>query len=243
MKAKQAPRFCLLLGLSMAAAVTARECPVEAPRQIPPTVLTGGFFDAHPDLFWRSMAQRAERDRQPARALDYYTRSARYADKFSQATVARLYQEGVGTRADPVMAYIWMDLAAERMYHDFLVLREHYWARLDALQQAQAIERGQQVYADYGDRVAKPRMERALRDGRQQITGSRLGYVSSGLIVVQRRGNEQGIVTPGSIVYDNDYWRAADYWCLQDNYWRPALTPSVEIGRPDTVRDDKAVDD
>jgi hypothetical protein len=54
------------------------------------------------------------------------------------------------------MAYIWMDLAAERMYHDFLVLREHYWARLDPLQQAQAIERGQQVYADYGDRVAKP---------------------------------------------------------------------------------------
>lgn len=157
--------------------------------------------------------------------------------------VARLYQEDLGTRADPVMAYIWMDLAAERMYHDFLVLREHYWARLDALQQAQAIERGQQIYADYGDRVAKPRMERALRDGRQQITGSRLGYVSSGLIVVQRRGNEQGIVTPGSIVYDNDYWRAADYWCLQDNYWRPALTPSVEIGRPDTVRDDKAVDD
>ncbi|WP_204336716.1 hypothetical protein, partial [Proteus mirabilis] len=67
----------------------------------------------------------------------------------------------------------------------------HYWARLDALQQARAIERGQQVYADYGDRVAKPRMERALRDGRQQITGSRLGYVSSGLIVVPRRGNEQ----------------------------------------------------
>ncbi|MCU1172781.1 hypothetical protein [Stenotrophomonas maltophilia] len=76
MKAKQAPLFCLLLGLSMAAAVTARECPVEAPRQIPPTVLTGGFFDAHPDLFWRSMAQRAERDRQPARALDNYWRPA-----------------------------------------------------------------------------------------------------------------------------------------------------------------------
>lgn len=129
MKAKHAP-LCLLLGLSMAAAVTARECPVEAPRQIPPTVLTGGFFDAHPDLFWRSMAQRAERDKRPARALDYYKRSARYADKFSQAMVARLYQEGIGTRADPVMAYIWMDLAAERMYHDFLVLREHYWARL-----------------------------------------------------------------------------------------------------------------
>jgi TPR repeat protein len=111
------------------------------------------------------MAQRAERDRQPARALDYYKRSARYADKFSQAMVARLYQEGIGTRADPVMAYIWMDLAAERMYHDFLVLREHYWARLDALQQAQAIERGQQVYADYGDRVAKPRMERRSGTG------------------------------------------------------------------------------
>jgi hypothetical protein len=55
------------------------------------------LFDAHPDLFWRSMAQRAEQDKQPARALVYYKRSARYADKFSQAMVARLYQEGIGT--------------------------------------------------------------------------------------------------------------------------------------------------
>jgi hypothetical protein len=36
-------------------------------------------------------------DKQPARALVYYKRSARYADKFSQAMVARLYQEGIGT--------------------------------------------------------------------------------------------------------------------------------------------------
>ena len=70
MKAKYAPH-CLLLGLSMATAVAAANCPVEAPRRIPPTVLTGGFFDAHPDLFWRSMAQRAERDGKPAKALDY----------------------------------------------------------------------------------------------------------------------------------------------------------------------------
>ncbi|HIE0128911.1 Sel1-like repeat sequence [Stenotrophomonas maltophilia] len=242
MKAKHAP-LCLLLVLSMAAAAGAKECPVETPRRIPPTVLTGGFFDSHPDLFWRSMAQRAERDKQPAKALVYYKRSARYADKFSQAMVARLYQEGVGTGADPVMAYIWMDLAAERMYHDFLVLREHYWARLDPLQQAQAIERGQQVYADYGDRVAKPRMERALSDGRRQITGSRVGYVSSALVVVQRRGDEQGIATPGNIVYDNDYWKAADYWCLQDNYWRPALAPSIEIGAPQQIRDGGPVGD
>lgn len=75
MKAKHAP-LCLLLGLSVAMTVTAAECPVEAPRRIPPTVLTGGFFDAHPDLFWRSMAQRAEQDGKPARALDYYKRSA-----------------------------------------------------------------------------------------------------------------------------------------------------------------------
>lgn len=227
----------VLLIVSIATTAGASDCPLEEPRPIPDTVLTGGFFDAHPDLYWRSLAQRAERNRQPARALEYYRRSARYADKFSQAMVARMYQQGSGTAADPVMAYVWMDLAAERMYHDFLLLREHYWARLDPSQQAQAIARGQQVYADYGDRVAKPRMEQALRDGRQRITGSRVGYVSSGLVVVQRRGSEADIRTPGSIVYDDRYWRAADYWCLQDNYWRPARTPQVDVGVPAVVRD------
>ena len=54
---------------------------------------------------------------------------------------------------------------------------------------------------------------------------------------MQRRGDEQGIATPGNIVYDNDYWKAADYWCLQDNYWRPALAPSIEIGAPQQIRD------
>lgn len=227
----------LLLGVSITAAAGASDCPVEEPRPIPDAVLTGGFFEAHPDLFWRSLAQRAERDRQPTKALQYYQRSARYADKFSQAMVARMYQQGSGTAADPVMAYVWMDLAAERMYHDFLVLRELYWARLDQSQQAQAIVRGQQVYADYGDRVAKPRMERALWDGRRRITGSRVGHVGPGLVVIQRRGSEAGVPTPGSIVYDNRYWRAADYWCLQDNYWRPARAPQVDVGAPTVVRD------
>src|SRR3546814_4667293 len=76
-----------------------------------------------------------------------------------------------------------MDLAAERMYPNFVILRERYWKRLDAQQRRNAIERGQPLLAEYGDDAAKPRMERKLRIANHQVTGSRLGFIRPGLTV------------------------------------------------------------
>ena len=80
---------------------------------IDPAVLTEGFLAAHPDLRWRAEGVRA-----------------------SQAMIAAMYWDGTGVVRDRPIAYAWMDLAAERMYHDFLLYREAYWNALDAGERA-----------------------------------------------------------------------------------------------------------
>src|SRR3546814_6828921 len=84
--------------------------------------------------------------------MDQFLRAARYADKPSQAMVAEMHWRGLGVPQDRELGYAWMDLAAERMYPNFVIKRERYWQLLDADQRSNAIERGQQLLAEYGDR-------------------------------------------------------------------------------------------
>ncbi|SFS10871.1 hypothetical protein SAMN04487782_3660 [Stenotrophomonas maltophilia] len=232
--------FCLVV-LAMAApdvavaAAPALECRLQPAKPIPRDVLTNGFFEAHPDLRWRGRALGLYREGKYAQALRSFRTAALYADKFSQSMVARMYWQGVGTAVDRPLAYAWMDLAAERMYHDFLRQRELYWEQLDETERAQAVHRGQAVYARFGDAQAKPRMERKLRQGLGQITGSRTGHISPGLMVASRSGPDAmpGLVTPpvpAQLVYDKAWWDPQRYWCNQDAFWARPLDASVEVG-------------
>ena len=67
----------------------------------------------------------------PVRAAYYFKRSARYADKASQAAYAEMLWEGRGIERDRALAYVWMDLAAERDDSPLVSFRERYWAGLD----------------------------------------------------------------------------------------------------------------
>src|SRR3546814_3009538 len=73
--------------------------------------------------------------------------------------IAEMHWRGLGVPQDRELGYAWMDLAAERMYPNFVIKRERYWQLLDADQRRNAIERGQQLLAEYGDDAAKPRSE------------------------------------------------------------------------------------
>src|SRR5690554_4984638 len=117
---------------------------------------SAGFLAAHPDLNNRHRGMQAYEDGRHQAALTYFRRGARYADKASQAMVAEMLWKGEGGERDPALAYAWMDLAAERGYPGFTVLRERYWAQLDQRQRQEAVARGEQVYAEYGDAVAQP---------------------------------------------------------------------------------------
>src|SRR3546814_505270 len=135
-------------------------------------MLTSGFLTAHPDIRWRREASYSYNRKEYDLAMDQFLRAARYADKPSQAMIAEMHWRGLGVPQDRELGYAWMDLAAERMYPNFVIKRERYWQLLDADQRSNAIERGQQLLAEYGDDAAKPRLAKVLRQARRETTGS-----------------------------------------------------------------------
>ena len=87
------------------------------------------FMQGHPDLSWRLRGREAYAAGDYARARDHFERAARFADKPSQAMLGEMHWNGVGGPRDRALGYAWMDVAAERFYEDFYVLRERYWAQ------------------------------------------------------------------------------------------------------------------
>ena len=131
------------------------------------------FAISHPDLHFRSLALREMEDGHENAAFGHFLRSARYADKVSQLSVSAMYLKGEGIARDPVLSYVWADLAAERGYPDFVAFREYVWERLDETQRAEAQRLGAEIFSEYGDKVAKKRMESLLHRTRLGKTGSR----------------------------------------------------------------------
>jgi hypothetical protein len=165
-------------------------------------------------------------------AMRNFRRAARYADKYSQHRISLMYWHGVGVERDPALAYAWADLAAERMYPTFVVLREKMWLELDEAQRARAVREGGVLYAQFGDPFAKPRLERAIARHRSQMTGSRVGY-DDGRLYVYAPG--AGSASPVDVMASYDLrpmyadWRmdADRYWAVEDAIWQRG---SVEVG-------------
>jgi hypothetical protein len=213
-----------------------------------PPMMTAGFLSWHPDLRYRLHGLEAMKKKQYEDAFKFFQRAAFYADKPSQGMVAEMYWNGQGTEKDPVLAYAWMDLAAERGYRGFLGLRERYWNSLDARQRGEAIERGRAVYARYGDAVAQPRLATQLRRGRKQVTGSRTGFSGNLQIMVPGPGGFPSI--DGTKFYDQRYWDPKQYQQWHDSIWAEPRVGKVSVGQieqmesriPATAPDTEAVE-
>ena len=182
------------------------------------------FLEAHPDMLNRARAMEELKRGDDTRAAAYFRRAARYADKASQAGYAEMLWEGRGVERDRALAYAWMDLAAERGYELFLAFRERYWAELGEAERVRAVEVGQQVYAEFGDTVAKPRLEAVMRRASRNITGSRTGAVGALKIVIPGPGG--GTVIDGTEFYDKQFWEPKRYW-----QWQAAVMDGVKEGR------------
>lgn len=177
-------------------------------------------------------------------ALASFEEAAYYADKYSQHYLSLMHWHGVGVDRDPVQAYIWSDLAAERGSRPLLVLREKIWSELTPGQQAQVQVRGQDFYARYGDAVAKPRTESVMRRFASKMTGSRVGYRGQQLVVFDGPssgsffgpGSRNQLDTPPSAdeLYgeDGSFRRLSTYWQQQDRL----LEGNVEVGPLEPVR-------
>lgn len=184
----------------------------------------------HPNETWRLHGADAASRGSWSQAAVYFRRAARYADKYSQHRLSLMHWHGVGVPPDRARGYAWADLAAERMYPQFVLLREKMWAQLDQVERKAAIEQGQAIYDEFGDAVAKKRFAAAIGQTKRQITGSRTGFV--GALVVQAPGPGGSLSGgPGSAkvseIYAQSRWDVEDYWKIEDVLWNSS---SVDVG-------------
>jgi len=192
-----------------------------------------GFLARHPDVRFRKEGLLRQGEGNHSAALNAFRKAARHADKPSQAMIAEMFWQGTGLARDPAQAYAWMDLAAERGYSLFTVKREQYWAALDDAQRVRAIEIGQDLYAEFGDEVAKPRLDLHLRRGRYATTGSRVGAV--GPLKVMLAVDGLWVTVSGEAYYKPDYWKDDRYHALTDAIWGGWPDGSVEVGPPQSA--------
>lgn len=194
-----------------------------------------GFLNFHPDLRHRLSGQREYQDGNFAEAFKKFKRAARFADKPSQGMVAEMLWEGKGVDMDRPAAYIWMDLAAERGYKMMLVKREQYWADLTAEERERALEIGDALYLDYADKYAQPRLESRLRQARMQTTGSRTGFAASVRIEIPTPTGTR--IINGKDYYQEQFWKADQYWAMQDSDWKYFGEGKVEVGSLQSIGD------
>jgi hypothetical protein len=198
---------------------------------LPSEVLTDGFLEGHPDLYYRKAGLRADEAGDFARARRQYRMAARYGDKPSQARLGEMCWKGQGGSVDRVAGFLWMSLAAERGYEMFANLKMQYWAQLSAAQREQAGRQDQGMLAEYGDQAARPRQEKVMRKALKRSTGSLLGYSGQALtIVIPGRAN-----VPAERFYARDFWEPKAYWQLQDRVWSGRTPGRVTVGDVEAV--------
>ena len=195
-----------------------------------PLMATTAFLDDHPDLRFRLLALEKYRAGKFEEAFTFFRRASRYADKPSQGMVGEMLWEGKGTPQDRALAYAWMDLAAERRYLGFLSLRERYWDALDDAERERAVSEGEAIYAEFGDAVAEPRLNAALRRGSRNVVGSRTGFVGAVNIYIEGYGE-----IPASQYFAPKYWDPKQYREWHDRVWQKPLTGRVKVGDVETV--------
>ena len=207
-------------------------------KQLDKAILSSeSFINAHPDLMHRTRGLNAYNKKQFNEAFIYFKRGAKFSDKPSQGMVAEMLWSGQGVEINRALAYAWMDLAAERLYPTMLAHREKYWSVLSEAERAQAISLGQEIYANYGDDVAKKRLATALRRAKNSTTGSRTGMVGALSITIQTSSGPQTI--DGSQYYQDKFWKPELYAKWQDEAWKNPPSGNVNIG-PLEVRPEPA---
>lgn len=233
---------CLLAGAVAGAQGAERLVDTDALREIDPAIVTSPGFEAgHPDMWFRRLGVQAREAGRLAEARTWFRRAGRFGDKLSQAAYAEMLWEGQGGDRDPVLGYIWMDLAAERGAPWLLALREQYWDALDAGQRARVPVEGEAVFAEHADAVALPRLERRMRRVARNATGSRTGWVGPmDIYIGMDAGGGSSAPVRGDRYYAARYWDPETYQRWQNDLLRtPVRDGRVDVGLPETVgRDD-----
>lgn len=174
-------------------------------------------------------------------AREYFERAASYADKPSQYLLSLMNWAGDGGSKDPVEAYIWADLAAERGNNQkLLVNREFIWKSLTDAQRKSVETLGPKFYSQYGDASAMPRANAEIGRFSRSRTGSRAGgdtmkmNISFGAGHPMPRMETEGTV-PEYARSQGDFYAEERvnpkvYWAQQDVALRGIVTGRVTAG-------------
>jgi hypothetical protein len=189
---------------------------------------SSGFLSAHPDVKYRKLGLYELEQGRAGAAVKAFREAARFGDKPSQAMLGEMHWTGQGLPHDPAQAYAWMDLAAERGYTVFVAKRERYWQALDDTARRTALGVGQGLYREFGDAVARRRLEQALHVGRRKVTGSRVGARSRMTVMLPSGG--QWVSVDGDRYYAPRYWQPAAYAAFTDGVWTPPPDGLVQVG-------------
>lgn len=201
-------------------------------------VQSRSFLASHPDLRYRIAGMKAYKKGDFKEAMHHFRLGAYYADKPSQAMVAEMLWKGQGTATDRVLAYVWMDMAAERLYIDLVAKREQYWNDMTENERKLALAQGEPVFAKYGDAKAKRRLENVLQRDRRFITGSRTGFVGNLKIEIPGPGG-MPIYINGEQFYQEQFWKPEAYWSWQNETWKALPTGKVNTSDLKPVEPEK----
>lgn len=195
---------------------------------------TRTFLNAHPDLKFRYEGWVAYQAGDYGRALEHFGTAARYADKASQAMIAEMSWQGRGRPVDRPIAYAWADLAAERGYPRFVRLREQYWRALDEAERERSISEGRLLLEEYGDAVARPRIDAFLAKAAKRDYRSGVSVGKPREIRVVGPGGSM-VSIPGHRFYAPKYWDPVQYQAWQDEIWAAPPKGEVDVGDVEQV--------
>jgi uncharacterized protein len=207
------------------------------PDQITPGVDTESILshmsvlEHHPDILHRKLGARAYTSGNYDGAMRHFLRASRFADKASQAGVAELHFFGRGVPRDKALAYVWIDLAAERGYPRYLAMRENYWSDMSEAERERAKSIGPAIFAEYEDAVAKPRLVPLLRRG-SRIVGSRVG-TRGNVEITFTDHREAPMMARGVQFGDKRIWDPEQYWAWQDKVHM--TPPRTSAGRVEVL--------
>lgn len=176
-----------------------------------------------------------------AEARRHFERGAHYGDKPSQYLLSVMNLHGEGGAKNPVAAYIWADLAAERgSSREVLLVRERIWLSLSDAQKRDVEARGPGYYDRYGDAVAMKRTNTQLVRFSRHRTGSRTGS-DPGKMTASLGGMSPSGACPtaGALpmvdafigdIYATGRTNLDEYWSGQEFVLRNIALGSVRVG-------------
>lgn len=223
-----------LTGIFLAAAILAGCAGIQPVGTVHP------YYEQTPSADSMRHARRAYQTGMYTRALNHYREAAVWADKFAQYNVGVMHLRGEGTAFDPMRAWAWIKLAAERDYPEFIETAEDLHAMLDEEQRRRARKIYEnELLPEYGDASQVPRTARKMRYQLRQATGSRTG--SAGFLArlrVYELHEGDGLSRRGDEYYDPMKWNFRQIVQFESDIMIDYNRGSVELGEFKLVDDE-----